>query len=226
MQSSIVAIETVIIGGGQAGLATSYWLKQQGREHLVLEKADRLPARGGSVGIPLPWSRQTGLFGCLRAIMVRAIHMATWSASRSSHASRSMSLAMRNCRCAFKAEATSVTPASQGASYVVTCSDGDHLRGCQCGDRLRLVSTSQDTDVCGQSARQHRADTLGSAIATPGRCQTAQCSWWVRDNRAHRSPRSFIRTGARFIYAWGAPDVRRAAIAGGTHGSGSAWPVS
>jgi putative flavoprotein involved in K+ transport len=34
-------VETIIIGGGQAGLATSYCLKQQGRENLVLEKADR-----------------------------------------------------------------------------------------------------------------------------------------------------------------------------------------
>lgn len=32
-------IETVIIGGGQAGLATSYYLTQNGREHIVLEKA-------------------------------------------------------------------------------------------------------------------------------------------------------------------------------------------
>ena len=32
-------IETVIVGGGQAGLATSYYLAQQGREHVVLEQA-------------------------------------------------------------------------------------------------------------------------------------------------------------------------------------------
>ena len=32
-------INTVIVGGGQAGLAMSYYLKQEGREHLVLEKA-------------------------------------------------------------------------------------------------------------------------------------------------------------------------------------------
>lgn len=31
--------ETVIVGGGQAGLATSYCLAQQGREHVVLEQA-------------------------------------------------------------------------------------------------------------------------------------------------------------------------------------------
>jgi len=32
-------IETVIVGGGQAGLFTSYWLAQQGHEHVVLEQA-------------------------------------------------------------------------------------------------------------------------------------------------------------------------------------------
>jgi len=34
-------IETVIIGGGQAGLSTSYYLKQQGQEHIVLEQANQ-----------------------------------------------------------------------------------------------------------------------------------------------------------------------------------------
>ena len=32
-------INTVIVGGGQGGLATSYWLTQQNREHIILEKA-------------------------------------------------------------------------------------------------------------------------------------------------------------------------------------------
>ncbi len=34
-------IETIIIGGGQAGLATSFHLLQRGREHIILEKADQ-----------------------------------------------------------------------------------------------------------------------------------------------------------------------------------------
>ena len=34
-------IETIIVGGGQAGLATSYHLKQLGREHLVVEAAEK-----------------------------------------------------------------------------------------------------------------------------------------------------------------------------------------
>jgi putative flavoprotein involved in K+ transport len=32
-------IETVIVGGGQAGLALSYYLKQEGHEHVLLERA-------------------------------------------------------------------------------------------------------------------------------------------------------------------------------------------
>ncbi|MGH2616313.1 MAG: NAD(P)-binding domain-containing protein, partial [Thermomicrobiales bacterium] len=32
-------IDTIIVGGGQAGLATSYYLKHQGHEHVVLEQA-------------------------------------------------------------------------------------------------------------------------------------------------------------------------------------------
>jgi len=32
-------VQTVIVGGGQAGLATSYWLTQHGHEHVVLEQA-------------------------------------------------------------------------------------------------------------------------------------------------------------------------------------------
>ena len=34
-------IDTIIIGGGQAGLSTSYYLKKQCREHIILEKADQ-----------------------------------------------------------------------------------------------------------------------------------------------------------------------------------------
>lgn len=37
-------IETVIVGGGQAGLALSFLLTQQGREHVVLEKREQVGA--------------------------------------------------------------------------------------------------------------------------------------------------------------------------------------
>ena len=35
------SIETLIIGAGQAGLSTSYFLKQQGREHIILDMASQ-----------------------------------------------------------------------------------------------------------------------------------------------------------------------------------------
>lgn len=38
-------VHTLVIGGGQAGLATSYWLTEAGIQHLVLERQERL---GGS----------------------------------------------------------------------------------------------------------------------------------------------------------------------------------
>ena len=33
-------IDTVVIGAGQAGLATSYYLQRRGCEHVVLERAE------------------------------------------------------------------------------------------------------------------------------------------------------------------------------------------
>jgi len=34
-------LESIVIGGGQAGLATSYYLSQLGQEHMIFEQADR-----------------------------------------------------------------------------------------------------------------------------------------------------------------------------------------
>jgi len=34
-------IDTIIVGGGQGGISTSYHLKLQGKEHIILEQADR-----------------------------------------------------------------------------------------------------------------------------------------------------------------------------------------
>ena len=34
-------VDTIIVGGGQGGLSTSYYLKQEGREHIILEQTDQ-----------------------------------------------------------------------------------------------------------------------------------------------------------------------------------------
>jgi putative flavoprotein involved in K+ transport len=40
-EHKVEKIETIIVGGGQAGLSTSYHLKQLGREHVVFERAEQ-----------------------------------------------------------------------------------------------------------------------------------------------------------------------------------------
>jgi len=42
-------VNTVIVGGGQAGLAVSYFLTLHGRDHLVIEQANALPMLGGII---------------------------------------------------------------------------------------------------------------------------------------------------------------------------------
>ena len=37
----IKRVETIVAGGGEGGLATSYHLKLQGKEHIILEQADQ-----------------------------------------------------------------------------------------------------------------------------------------------------------------------------------------
>ena len=34
-------INTIIVGGGQSGLSVSYFLKKEGIDHIILEKADK-----------------------------------------------------------------------------------------------------------------------------------------------------------------------------------------
>jgi cation diffusion facilitator CzcD-associated flavoprotein CzcO len=53
-------IEVVIVGGGQAGLAVSYYLQAYGVEHVVLERGRVARAGGRRAGIRSRWSRPTG----------------------------------------------------------------------------------------------------------------------------------------------------------------------
>ncbi len=55
MTRKMETLETVIVGGGQAGLSLSYYLTQQQREHVVLEKANR----AGSVWTQQRWDSFT-----------------------------------------------------------------------------------------------------------------------------------------------------------------------
>jgi putative flavoprotein involved in K+ transport len=70
MSHTTLSYDTVVIGGGQAGLSTGYYLKQQGRDFVILDASERVgdswrkrwdslrlftPARyNGLVGMPFP----------------------------------------------------------------------------------------------------------------------------------------------------------------------------
>lgn len=70
MKDSILSYDTIVIGGGQAGLSTGYFLKQHGRDFVILDANERIgdswrkrwdslrlftPARyDGLVGMPFP----------------------------------------------------------------------------------------------------------------------------------------------------------------------------
>ena len=44
-QTSVEHLDTIVIGGGQAGLSVGYYLKKQGRPFVILDANDRI---GGS----------------------------------------------------------------------------------------------------------------------------------------------------------------------------------
>ena len=82
------SLNTVIVGGGQAGLSVSYHLTRQGRDHVVFEQADRpgscpgtwcrsgafrrvlLPCHGAAIGSMMVLSSLRG------AIVSRVMYLA------------------------------------------------------------------------------------------------------------------------------------------------------
>ena len=56
--------ETVIIGGGQAGLAVGYWLSRLGCPFVILDANAASGTAGAGVGTPCACSRLPGATGC------------------------------------------------------------------------------------------------------------------------------------------------------------------
>jgi putative flavoprotein involved in K+ transport len=117
-------VEAVVIGGGQAGLAISYYLTHQGRPHVVLEQAPQIaPAwrhgRWDSFTLVTPnWTVQLPDFpyqgGDPDGFMPRADvvhHLEQYAASFQAPV-----------RCGV--QATAVDPARNGQGYVVSTADG------------------------------------------------------------------------------------------------------
>ena len=58
-------IDTVIIGGGHAGLTMSYFLSQRGLEHVILERGRVGSAGSANAGIPSTFNSLTRRLSCL-----------------------------------------------------------------------------------------------------------------------------------------------------------------
>jgi cation diffusion facilitator CzcD-associated flavoprotein CzcO len=56
----MTSVDTVVVGGGQAGLAMSYHLAACGVEHAVLERSRLANAGAPSAGTPSSSSSRTG----------------------------------------------------------------------------------------------------------------------------------------------------------------------
>ena len=67
MNDPTLSYDTIIIGGGQAGLATGYYLQQQGRDFVILDANERIGdawrKRWDSLRLFTP-ARYDGLPGC------------------------------------------------------------------------------------------------------------------------------------------------------------------
>ena len=57
-------MDTLVIGAGQAGLATSHWLTKAGVEHLVVDRRDRLGGAWHDRWDGFTWSRPTSASCC------------------------------------------------------------------------------------------------------------------------------------------------------------------
>ena len=82
-------IDTVVVGGGQAGLSVSWHLKQAGYDHVVLDRG-QIGIHGVTVGTRSAWSLLTNSADFQVSFTMGMIPMVSCSAMRSSSTSKTM----------------------------------------------------------------------------------------------------------------------------------------
>ena len=75
--------EVIIIGAGQAGLCTSYFLSDGGIDHVVLERGWRGTVGGRAGGTASPWSLRTGPSACRERSTGCPIRTDSWDGTTS-----------------------------------------------------------------------------------------------------------------------------------------------
>ena len=184
----------VVIGGGQAGLAMSWWLTRAGVDHVVLERGVVAQSwRDAALGLAAaahPELDEPAAGARVRRRRPRRLPSARARSSTSSTATPARSTP----RCAR-------TPRSSGcgrtASGFQVDTDGGSWRcravvvatGTEGESRLPALAR----DLPGRPAADHRA----AATASPGRSRRARCWSWAPRRRACRSPTSCGGPGGR-----------------------------
>src|SRR5271163_1984379 len=187
--------DTMIIGGGQAGLSVSYHLKLEGRDHIVFEQA----AQAANTWRNHRWdsftlNNPTGSLG----FKARAYQEKTPTDSSA---------------------ATSLSPISRSTSGRIACRYGmkrwfSLLRRSRMATLLRLAQARSALEMwwlqpafarshafrdsrvlCRQISASCTLIPTGTQIS----CLPAPCSWWEARSQARRLRKSCTRAAERFI---------------------------
>ena len=187
-------IDTVIVGGGQAGLATSYYLTQQGREHIVLEQS----AQAANVWRNERWDSFTLVTPNWTLKMPGAEYDGT---DRDGFMPRDDVVAYFEryvdrfaLPVQYNARVLSIEP-MDGTGYRVVTAE------CTYAVSNVVIATGfeqhPDSRIrCRLAGDQPRSTVAG--IATRNCCRRARCSSSAARSPAPRSPRSSINTGATY----------------------------
>ena len=186
-------IDTVIVGGGQAGLATSYYLTQQGREHIVLEQA----ARAAPVWRNERWDSFTLVTPNWTLKMPGAEYD---GADRDGFMPRDEVVAyferyVDRFALPVHYNARVLSIEADGRRRVSGRHSRAHLRGVKRGDRDGVRAAPPDPRIRGRLAGDRHPDPQQPVPQSRNRCRRARCSSSAARSLAPRLPRSSINSG-------------------------------
>jgi putative flavoprotein involved in K+ transport len=204
-------VEVVVIGGGQAGLAISDYLTQQGRPRVVLEQTMQIAptwrhGRWDSFTLVTPnWTVRLPGFpyqgGDPDGFMPRVDVVR--------HLEQYVASFQAPVRCGV--QVTAVDPARNGQGYRVATADGATYVAATVVVATGSFQFPKPAPFSGalppELTQLHCSHYRNPVPYRPGRC------WWsAAPIPAARSPRSCRRAGVTYTSVWVAPDGGRAGI--------------
>ena len=213
-------IDTLVIGGGQAGLATSRFLQQHQIEHLILEQSMQAAHawrndRWDSFALLTPnWTLQ------MPGAEYRGDDPDGFLPREQIVAYFENYIGRFNLPVQYGMRVTSITARDAGLSPI-----SRSFRPARSWWR-RACFNAQRSPPLARTSRTGYFNSIRVNIAIPNPCLRARYWSSARRSRAARSRRSYIRADAWCICAWEAQGARRAVTADGTFSPGCTNSVS